>query len=434
VSPSKRTRRLTQRERMLAAMGELAAGDGYDQASIARVIEHAGVSRPTFYEYFTDKDDCFLAALTHIQGQLHEQIREAIAENPPQHATPSAIQALITYADTQPQHARLVMNESMVCGWPALDTRDQAVADIATLIDQAQLQTPPHANTPDIASHLLIGGIQRLLARRLRHNEPNTPTLNDDLVRWVNSYRRPTHEHHWRTIEPIPFKRRPPKSAPLLAPPALPPGRPRVPKGEVRHAHRQRILLATAEVVATQGYAAATIATITERAGVDNRAFYNLFDDKQDAFAAAHELFFQHLMANTASAFFTGHSWPERLCGGALAFAGVLEQNPTIARVELIESHAAGSLAVQQLDSAILAYTIFLEEGYQQERDSKPPPRLALEAMIATSFELFYRQIRSSDKPRLVGLVPYAAHIALTPFLGAAESDLAISEHLATRP
>ena len=54
--------RAIQRERLIAAMLDAAATRGYRETNVQDVIERAGVSRPTFYEHFTNKDDCFLAA------------------------------------------------------------------------------------------------------------------------------------------------------------------------------------------------------------------------------------------------------------------------------------------------------------------------------------------------------------------------------------
>jgi AcrR family transcriptional regulator len=52
----------SQRGRLLDAMAEVVAERGYGAATVAHVIEHAGVSRKTFYEHFRDKEHCFLAA------------------------------------------------------------------------------------------------------------------------------------------------------------------------------------------------------------------------------------------------------------------------------------------------------------------------------------------------------------------------------------
>jgi len=51
-----------QRSRMLFAMAEAASDQGYANVVVTDVVKRAGVSRATFYEQFTDKQDCFLAA------------------------------------------------------------------------------------------------------------------------------------------------------------------------------------------------------------------------------------------------------------------------------------------------------------------------------------------------------------------------------------
>src|ERR1700679_1120423 len=61
MSISRKARKGTQRERLLDGMLLAAVRRGYAGANVAQVIAQAGVSRPTFYEYFADRDDCFLA-------------------------------------------------------------------------------------------------------------------------------------------------------------------------------------------------------------------------------------------------------------------------------------------------------------------------------------------------------------------------------------
>ena len=57
-----------QRSRMLFAMAEEVAEQGYSGVSVADVVSRAGVSRATFYEQFADKQDCFLAAFDTAVG------------------------------------------------------------------------------------------------------------------------------------------------------------------------------------------------------------------------------------------------------------------------------------------------------------------------------------------------------------------------------
>ncbi len=51
-----------QRRRLLLAFGEVASTSGLEAATVGRVCEQAAVSRRTFYELFSDREDCLLAA------------------------------------------------------------------------------------------------------------------------------------------------------------------------------------------------------------------------------------------------------------------------------------------------------------------------------------------------------------------------------------
>jgi AcrR family transcriptional regulator len=64
---------------MLAAMADAVAEKGFARVTVADVIKRAGVSRETFYEQFSDKEDCFLAALDAGAEATLWVITEAIA-------------------------------------------------------------------------------------------------------------------------------------------------------------------------------------------------------------------------------------------------------------------------------------------------------------------------------------------------------------------
>src|SRR3954452_20760470 len=67
----------SQRERLLVAMADAVADKGYANVAVADVIERAGVSRRSFYEHFTNKEDAFLAAYDGGVAGLLDAIAEA---------------------------------------------------------------------------------------------------------------------------------------------------------------------------------------------------------------------------------------------------------------------------------------------------------------------------------------------------------------------
>jgi AcrR family transcriptional regulator len=68
----------SQRERMLRAMADAMAERGYVGTPVAEIIRRAGVSRETFYQQFSSKQDCFVAALEDALGRLGYALNAAI--------------------------------------------------------------------------------------------------------------------------------------------------------------------------------------------------------------------------------------------------------------------------------------------------------------------------------------------------------------------
>jgi TetR/AcrR family transcriptional regulator len=432
-TPLQKGRKSTQRERLLAGMVAAANREGYAGANVSAVIAQAGVSRPTFYDYFEDRDDCFVATVIDIREELLAEIREKVADGPPERAAAAALETMVAFASSQPANARFLMKEALAGAPVALDARDEGIDQTAEVIEDAFKRVPAGTAIPDLPLAAVVGAIHRLLATRLRRGERVLAGLLADLLAWVDSYSSPAGEHRWGTLAPGPA----PAPSPFLprtalrAPQPLGPGRPRIGEEQVAENHRQRIMFATSQVVSEHGYTAATVSEITRRAGVDGREFYRLYGDKQEAFSAVHELGFQYLMAVTAGAFFAGSSWPERIWEAFRAATQSVQANPTAAHVGFVESYAVGPRGIQRVEDSRVAFTIFLQEGYRYDPQGASPSRLALEAIITAIFEISYREARASAQPQTAGLLAQIVHLCLTPFMGVEAANTFIEGKLA---
>jgi len=428
-------RRSTQRQRIIHGMVETAAEHGYAAATIAQVIAHAGVSRPTFYEYFANKDDCFSAALGDLQVQLLANMSQAVRAEAPECAWQAAIATLLAFAGSERSKAEVLLNEAIAAGPRALDTRDQGIARMAEIIEAAHERIAPGTATPDLSPGLMLGGTCRLLASHLREHERSMTGLLQELLGWIASYEQPAGRHRWRTLQPVLASAPSPSLGDIgmLVPSALGPGRPRLSKLQVGENHRQRILLATARLAQQEGYAATTVTGICKAAGLDARVFYRCFPDKRTVFGALHEHHFRQVMAVTAGAFFNAGLWPERIWQAGRALAHHMEQTPALAHASFIESHATGPVTVARVQELIYAFTIFLQEGYEYSSPSVPPSPAALQAIAATIFEMGYRQTRAGGELELLGLMPHATFMALAPFLGAVKANRFIEQKLGHR-
>ena len=427
-----RDRKATQRERLLGAMVDVAAEDGYAAACIARVITRAGVSRPTFYDYFNDRDECFLAAIGEAHGRLLGRVRQLVAAQPPQDAATAAVQALVEFAETEPAMARLLFSEAMAAGHRALDARDATVAEIERIIEDALEQVPAATVLPDVPARIMLGASFRLLGCRLRCEQPQLAGLQAELREWLESYGRPMGEHRWRALAAAPLPAAwstVPDS--VLRSPAPPTGRRRgASEAQIVEERRRRVLFALAELASENGYGTVTITEIAERAGIDARAFYRIFEGKQQAFTALAELYFQQMMALTAGAFFTPGEWPQRVLAAKLALAACVEQNPALARACFIEGYAGERAAADRVEHLTRAFTMFLAEGHQYREHETPLPRVALEVIAHANFELVYHQARASAAPQMAGVLGHSIHLCLAPFIGPRAADELIDREL----
>jgi AcrR family transcriptional regulator len=77
VEPLIRPRGESQRARLLVAAFDVAGERGIQRTSVADIVKAAGVSRGTFYELFSSKEDCFVQAYRFASDLLLEVVSNA---------------------------------------------------------------------------------------------------------------------------------------------------------------------------------------------------------------------------------------------------------------------------------------------------------------------------------------------------------------------
>jgi AcrR family transcriptional regulator len=66
--------RASQRDRLLRAMAEIVSAEGYEAATVPKVVAAARVSTNAFYELFPDKTACFIALCDHGSEDLFAEM------------------------------------------------------------------------------------------------------------------------------------------------------------------------------------------------------------------------------------------------------------------------------------------------------------------------------------------------------------------------
>jgi AcrR family transcriptional regulator len=398
---------------LLEAVTDLAAGDGYANLTVEKILATAGVSRATFYQYFCNVDDCFWSAYRGHAEQLVADVTAAVAGSPQREL--DVLDTLVAFAASRPQVARVLMREGLAAGATGRCERDALIAGI----ERAMTGSPARQSTIDLPPAILIGATFGFLSMRLCDGGA-LDGAREQVREWAGAFARRSSRQSWSArLAPTPARQasRPPVRSSV--------GRPGGTRGE-------RILRATAATIRAKGYRETTVADIVAAAGVSRRSFYNEFPSKADAFVAAYEHAFQLGLAACTPAFFISAPWPERVWHCAQAFTGFLAREPLLSYIGFVECYAIGPSFARRVQDTQLAFTLFLEEGYRQRGQSQSLSRACMALTAAAIFELAFQGARRGPGLYLRQSQPLAVYIALAPFIGLDEAGEFVSGKLST--
>jgi AcrR family transcriptional regulator len=168
----------SQRERMLAAMRELVAGRGYQDVPVTEVIRHAGVSRKTFYELYSGKEECFVAVYEREMERLLAPALQAFeGAEPWADRLRTALGVLLGALAADGDGTRICFVEALTAGPLALERRNAAVARLDPLF------APPDAIASRAATAGAVGYLSELLHREIAAGRTaELPALRSELM------------------------------------------------------------------------------------------------------------------------------------------------------------------------------------------------------------------------------------------------------------
>lgn len=164
--------RAVQRERLIVAMLRAASELGYRQTNVQDVIDRAGVSRPTFYEHFSNKEDCFLAAFDTSARRLRDKVDVASRDGDTwRERLRLGMEAILAFAVAEPDTARTVVVEARAASAEAVLRRVELLDHFSLCLDSQARQLLPDENFSEITASGVVGGIEALLYSRLCKSE-----------------------------------------------------------------------------------------------------------------------------------------------------------------------------------------------------------------------------------------------------------------------
>lgn len=154
-----------QRTRMLRAMAEAMAEQGYVATTVADVLSRAGVSRETFYQQFASKRDCFQAAYEvaadRVLGILRQETRR---EGTELERFGRAITAYLEELSREPAFARLFMIEVYSAGQEVLTQRAEVQRRFTQLVADG---LGARSRAERFACEALVAAVTMLVTSRL---------------------------------------------------------------------------------------------------------------------------------------------------------------------------------------------------------------------------------------------------------------------------
>jgi AcrR family transcriptional regulator len=152
-------------ERILQAMTEVVAEQGYAKTTIDQIVKKAGISASMFYAHFGGKEDALLAAIDSAGAQI---VAAAVPAFRRSHAWPHAVRAglgaFFNLLASRPAVARLMIVEVYAAGPAALQRREETLRPLGVLWAEARRH---QVGTPAIVFEALLGAILHLAYRRI---------------------------------------------------------------------------------------------------------------------------------------------------------------------------------------------------------------------------------------------------------------------------
>jgi AcrR family transcriptional regulator len=185
----------------------------------------------------------------------------------------------------------------------------------------------------------------------------------------------------------------------------------------------RRILEATAELIAEQGYQETTMEEIVRRAKVGYATFYKHYPDKEAAFLALLDAATDRTVSRVEDAYQREEGpWADRI-GAAL---GVLFEDvaahPDVARAVLVEAVAAGPEAAAKHEAALKRLAPLLSPGRELNPRQAELPESLEETLAGGIVWVLGQRLIGGEADKLRGLLPETLEFVLRPYIGEDEA------------
>jgi AcrR family transcriptional regulator len=166
----------SQRARLLEAIGQLTAREGFASITINQLIARAGVAKPTFYEHFDSKEACLLEWVDHAVNELQGAIANAVdVDTTTEQRIRQGITAVVEFMAADEDRARAMLIECFAGGRTVEQRIDAAYEQLAqfyqALREESRVMNPEQPPMSRVRARAIVGAIKDPLIGVLRDGQ-----------------------------------------------------------------------------------------------------------------------------------------------------------------------------------------------------------------------------------------------------------------------
>ena len=157
-----------QRARIVNALALEVSEKSYRAVTVADIVRRAGIARNTFYENFSSKEDCFLAAQQFAMSTALSRVVTAAGEiDDWPHRVQAGLAAFLRYVAEEPALARTCMVDALAAAPTSVRYYEESLQAFVSLFRLGRDVSPHGQELPETLEEALIGGIFWILYQRL---------------------------------------------------------------------------------------------------------------------------------------------------------------------------------------------------------------------------------------------------------------------------
>ncbi len=401
-----------QRARIHGAMVEAVARGGYEGTSVKQVIGLAGVSRRSFYEQFSNKQECFLVTFDLVARRELGQLKDACrtADGSLEERAGAAFRRFAQTVEDDRNAIILAALEAQRAGPAGVLHLRKATSALEQMLTCGFTESPDAIPLPLPVVRGIVGGLHGIASAFLRQSpaeEVGRSGLAEEMLSWTLLFQTPAAQDMSERMAAGLTARMREISSTF--------GHRLGDAEEPSRDERTRLLQGILRLVARDEYGSLSAPQIVDEANVSIDAFCELFTDKRDCFLAALDMIGDELLAIASDPDLVSSDWAAAVRRVLEELMRYLADHPLQARTIAQDAFFAGSEAVDRTVELAQSIATLLTEGAPTDADG----RYTTDAIAGAIWQTVRCQVAGGRVELLPALSDHLAYIVLAPFVGA---------------